>query len=124
MQAFGAFVFIAMFFLPAVILLYFAWAVWIANPRPEIAKWRLSTFKWGLVFSPLSMAAQIPGGVHYLGTWGPPNWFLGTLNGIGLLLWSLSFAAAFTGQGWARGLLCCWAILAMLGLLAIYMMVP
>jgi hypothetical protein len=117
-------VFVAAYFLPASVLLYFAWSLWIANPRPEIAKWRLNTFRWGLILAPLAMSVEIPGGVHYIRTYGPPDWFLGTLNVLGLLLWVLSFAAAFAGKGKARGLLLCWAILAMFGLLGVYLVFP
>jgi hypothetical protein len=124
MRLLSASLFVGFYFLPASVLLYFAWAVWITNRRPEIAGWRLNTFKWGLILAPLAMAVEIPGGVHYLLTYGPPNWSLGVLNWLGLLLWFLSFVAAFAGRGKARGLMCCWAILAMVGLIGVYLIFP
>jgi hypothetical protein len=124
MHAFTISIFIAMVFLPAMILLYMVWSVWVANKRPKITDWRLTTFKWGLICAPVSTAALAPGAGHYLWTWGPPDMLLGVANWCGLLLWVFSLSAAFVGRGKARVLLGCWAVLAMLGLLAIYFSYP
>jgi hypothetical protein len=124
MHAFVVLIFVAVAFLPATILLYIARSVWIANPSPGMAKWRIATFKWGSICAPLSMALLAPGAGHYLWTYGPPNWFLTVTNWFGLLLWAFSFGAAFVGRGSTRWLLCSWAILAMLGLLVIYLTYP
>ena len=117
-------VFVALAFLPATVLLYFAWSVRIGNKRPDIAGWRLSTFRWGLICAPISMAALVPGEVNYLETWGTPNWVLGVMNWVGFLLWIFSLAASLTGKGRARVLLCGWGVLAILGTLAVYLTYP
>lgn len=113
----------ALFFL-ALIALFFAWSVWIANKRPEIATWRLASFKSGLILAPAAIVMLIPGSAHYLRTGTPAEGIWLVANWIGISLWVCVIVTALTGKGRARTLLVVWGILAFLGVFVANSFVP
>lgn len=113
--------FVSIVFLPAFVLWFFALSVWIANKRPEMSVWRAATFKWGLISGAAAMALLAPASARILtdqvGTPLPLIW--GILNLLGVLLWLISFGAAFTGKRWGRALLLVSGLLTVLAVFAI-----
>ena len=113
-----------LFNLPQLILLFFAWANWIASRHPELSPRRLLLTKAALIIAPISIALQIPGEVYYLSTMAPPDRFFAAMNVTGLLLWFLTLIAACFGKKWTRVLLIFWSAAACLPFFGIFMQVP
>lgn len=124
MQLLSLLLLVGFAFLPGAISWFFAWAVWTSNKRPQLALWRVRMFQWGILCAPISIVVLAPGCAHYLKTGGPPDWALGLTNWMGLLLLVFSLIAALTGRGRSRACLCASGALAILGCLAVYMIVP
>lgn len=105
-----------LFFVPAIILLFFAWSVWSGNKPPTVSKWRLSTFKTGLVVAIAATAAFFPGAAHYTITQQRAEGIWLALNWTGAVLWLVCLAAGLMGKGSGRILLLFWGILLFVGI--------
>ena|SRR5579863_2840733 len=114
-RGFDTLVLVFVFFLPAVVSLYFAWSVWIANTRPAIAGWRRIAFQCGLIAALLTVALLGASSIDLVRTLRPAQgvWLLG--NWFAAVLWVAALGAACAGKGWGRVLLLCWGILIFLG---------
>jgi hypothetical protein len=116
---FGEVALVAVFLLPAVILLAFAWSVWIANKRPMIQEWRLKAFRWGLLAASGSTAWFVVACLHLFSAGEPARGFWLFFNWVGILGWLFGFAASLAGKGSGRILLISSSIMLVLGVLGI-----
>jgi hypothetical protein len=118
-REFSSILLMGIFFLPAVLSLFFAWSVWIANKRPAIAMWRLDAFKWGLISASLTTAIFTSSSIQRLRTLEPAQGVWLGANWVGIVLWVISLGAALTGKGWGRIILVLWGVLIFLGVFGI-----
>jgi hypothetical protein len=116
---FGELAFVAMLLLPAVVLLVFAWIVWIVNKCPVIQAWRLTAFRSGLVAASGSTAWFFATCLHLLGAEQLPQGFWLFFNWLGISLWLFGLAAAVAGKGAGRTLLISSGIMLFLGVFGI-----
>jgi hypothetical protein len=115
----GAFAFVIFLFLPALISLFMAWALWFANTRPSIPRWRLSMFRWGLVSAMLAMLLLCSSFPHYVRTSMPAQGLWLVAFWAATVCWVFGFTAAMMGKGSGRIALACWGIFTFLGAFAI-----
>ena len=114
-----------LFLLPAVVLLLFAWFVWIGNKRPAISPWRLATFQRALILASLTYAMSVITGCHLLWTLEPARGAWLAANWLEMVTRLGAIAAAVAGRGSGRMLLLGWAVLNFVGVFAISLaMIP
>src|SRR5580704_4086191 len=118
------FAFLVIAFLPATIAFFFASAVWIANKRPAIAPWRITSFNCALGCALADMVLFMPNSARFLATQAPATGIWLVTNWTALSLLVLVLGASLTGKGWSRGLLFCWGLLLFLGVFMVYATVP
>ncbi len=116
---FGKVAFVSILLLPAVILLAFAWSVWIANKRPMIREWRLKAFGSGMLAASGSTAWFVVACLHLLSAGEPAQGAWLFFNWMGTLLWLFGLGAAFSGKGAGRILLVSSGIMLVLGVFGI-----
>jgi hypothetical protein len=105
--------------LPALVLLVFAWLVWIANKRPVTQAWRLTAFRSGLVAASGSTVWFFATCVHLLRAGEPAQGIWLFSNWISILLWMFGLTAALAGKGAGRILLISSGIMLFLGVFGI-----
>jgi hypothetical protein len=111
----NAFLLALMFHLPAGIALFFAWAMWIGNRRPAIAKWRLTAFYGGLIAASVTTVIFQITSSHMLKTLENAHGIWLTANWAGAVLWLVGLAGGIAGKSWGRGTLIAWTLLMFLG---------
>lgn len=107
------------FLLPAIITLFFTWAVWPEKKILIVQPWRRETFRWALLSALGATLLIIPGCLHLArtGVWATGFWLL--TNWCSALLWVFGLGGSLSGKGSARILLFSWGILMFLGVLGL-----
>ena len=115
----GAILFVVLLLLPALIALFMAWAMWIANKRPTAPGWRILIFRCGLISALLTVALWFPSLSYYSATELPAQGIRLAANWVGSVLWLFGLVAALAGKGPGRIALACWGVFMLLGVVGI-----
>jgi hypothetical protein len=114
----GVVVLVAMYLLPAIITLFFAWATW-ADRKYVISDRRRRAFISGLFSTSVAIFLLLPACSHLIETGGTGNgWFVVSAR-LGALCWAVGLTAALAGKGAARILLFSSGLLLFLGVFGI-----
>jgi hypothetical protein len=115
---FGAFPWAIVFLSPALVILVFAWLVWLDRRPRAVPGWRREAFKWGMFSASVATILISPGCAHLLSTGRLAQGFLLFVTRFAALLWFAGLAASLVGKSWERMLLFSWGIMFFLGIVA------
>ena len=106
--------------LPAVMSLFFAWALWLDKKHLEKRCGRAQSFRWALFAATVATVLICIDGARFVDTQAPATGFFLVGNWTALVLWVLGIIGAFTGRGGSRVSLACWAVLLFFGVCGMF----
>jgi hypothetical protein len=117
---FGVFLYLSILLLPAVMSLFFAWALWLDKKHLEKTQWRARAFRLSMVAATAATVLTSIDGARFVDTQLPATGFFLVGNWAALLLWLLALLGAFAGRGGRRVSLLCSSVFLFVGVYGMF----